>query len=924
MKHQYTRDSITRKLDDIIYGDTRESNRRMNILKRGIMFLCLFCVLCAGAFGIGMFKGIIDNAPSLDSISFSPKGFASKTYDTEGNLTATLVQEGSNREEATFDEIPKDLVNAFVAVEDKRFWEHDGIDLISISRAVKGVFTHEDLGGGSTITQQLIKNNVFSGGMEKGFALYERKFQEWYIALMLENQPNVDKTELKKQIMTDYLNTINLGNNTLGVKVAARRYFGKDVSELTLSECTVLAAITKNPTRLNPITHPEENRERRQLFLDEMLKQNYVTQEQYDAAVADPVYDRIRTVDEAQSGEQHVYSWFTDALIHECLNVFKERLGMTEKQAQDLLYSGGLRIETTQDPRIQEIVDTEVNDPNNYDTAKYSFTWRCSVRHEDSSLTHYSERDIEEYVKNVMRQRYDGLFRTEESLRETIDRFKESVMTDGDEIIAETLDTTLEPQVSMVIMDQKTKAVRALSGGRGDKEYNLAFNRVTDMTRQPGSTFKVVSSFAPAIEENGATLATTYYDSEYEIGDKKFKNWWKDGEYFGYSSIRDGIEYSMNIVAVRCMMETVTPEEGVNFARNLGISTLTDSDMNAATALGGLTVGVTNLELTNAFATIADGGEYGKPKFFTKIYNHDGSVLLDLTEDDTSRVMKETTAFMLTDAMEQSMISHYKYAGGYTVNVTSTRAHLDNMTAAGKSGTTTNNVDIWFVGYTPYYTAGIWAGCDQNQSLYDKTTGAYNGGTSFHKDIWKKVMTKVSEGQENVPFTQPEGIVKVAVCRKSGKLPGKGCKYDGRGSAVYEEYFDADNVPTETCDIHTNGGSIILPAGEEDKYTDDSNYASNYRRKSSGSSSSGSKKSSSSGKKRPSGGSAGSPGGNSQDNAGAGADVGSNGNGGAGEPGASGGGEAPAPEPAPTEAGPGVIYQGSSNPTQEVGPGVGL
>ena len=916
----YTKESINDKLDDIIYGDTREANRRMNLLKRGVLFLCLFCVLCGFAFGIGMFKGIIDNAPALSSISFSPKGFASKTYDTEGRLTATLVQEGSNREEASFEEIPKDLINAFVAVEDKRFWEHNGIDPISISRAVKGVFTHTDLGGGSTITQQLIKNNVFAGGMESGFALYERKFQEWYVALMLENQPGVDKTELKKQIMTDYLNTINLGNNTLGVKVAARRYFDKEVSELTLSECTVLAAITKNPTRLNPITHPEDNAERRLLFLNEMLGQGYITKEAYDEALSDNVYSRIQVINEMQSQEgTAVYSWFTDALVQQCVEVFCDRLGLTEKEARDLLYSGGLRIETTQDPRIQEIVDREVNDPDNYDTAKYSFTWRFSVQHADGTQTHYSEHDIEHYVKNVKGRRYDGLFRSEESLKEQIEEFKASVMQDGDEELAETLDTALEPQVSMVILDQKTKEVKAISGGRGTKEYNLAFNRATDMVRQPGSVFKVVSSFAPAIEENGATLATTYYDSEYELGDKKFRNWWSENEYFGYSTIREGIEYSMNIVAVRCLMETVTPEEGVNFARNLGITTLTDTDMNGATALGGLTVGVTNLELTNAFATIADGGMYGEPKFFTKVYDHEGKLLLDLTEEEGSRVMKETTAFLLTDAMQQSMISHYKYAGGYTVNVTSTRAHLDHMTAAGKSGTTTNNVDIWFVGYTPYYTAGIWAGCDENQSLYDKKTGAYNGGTSFHKDIWRKVMTQVSEGQENLPFAEPAGIVKVAVCRKSGKLPGKGCRYDGRGSAVYEEYFDADNVPTETCDVHTSYGSIILPAGEEDKYTDDSSYASNYRGGGhrSGSSSgsagggSGSQNTAPTDTQAGNGGQAVTPengGGNAGDTGSGGPDTGG---GGTGSGGASSGDS-------------GVIYQGGAPPETEVGPGVGL
>ena len=821
---KYTREAISEKLDDIVYGDTRAANHRRNLVKRTVIFVCLFVIICAGALGAGMFKGILDNTPDIKDLTFAPTGFASKTYDTEGNLVATLVQEGSNREEATFEELPKNLINAFVAVEDKRFWEHNGIDLISISRAVKGVFTHTDLGGGSTLTQQLIKNNVFKGGMEKGFSLYERKFQEWYLALLLENQPGKEKLEIKKQIITDYLNTINLGNNTLGVKVAARRYFGKDVSELNLSECTVLAAITKNPTRLNPITHPEENNERRKQFLDEMLKQGYITESDYQTALSDNVYDRIQMVNATQENSDSIYSYFTDELIKQCIAAFKEELGMTEQQAHDLLYSGGLRIETTQDPRLQQIVDEEVNNPDNYDTAKYSFKWRYSLKRADGSTENFSEHNIETFCKTVKKQNYNGLFKTEDALRAVLEEYKASIAMDGDEVLGETLDTALEPQVSFVLMDQDSKEVKAISGGRGEKKYSLTLNRASDSVRQPGSAFKVVSAFAPAIEENGATLATTYYDAEYTIGEKTFRNWWRKGEYFGYSTIRDGIEFSMNIVAVRCMVETVTPEEGVNFARSLGISTLSDTDMNPATALGGLTKGVTNLELTNAFASIADGGRYGKPKFFTKIYNHDGSVLLDTAEQDVTRVMKDTTAFLLTDAMKGVVTPHKKWASGYTVNNTSTRARLDNMPTAGKSGTTTKNVDVWFVGYTPYYTAGIWGGCDDNQTLYDSASGQYNGGTSFHKDLWKKIMTRVHEGLEEKEFEKPDGIVELEVCRKSGKLPTSGCRADYRNgsNAVYTEYFDADNVPTELCDHHKKNGGMILPEGEENKPTDDS------------------------------------------------------------------------------------------------------
>jgi penicillin-binding protein 1A len=824
---KFTKDAVNDRLEEIIYGDIKAENQRIHFVKLLIVFACLLSVLSVGAMGIGMLLGIIDNAPDIETLTFSPQGYATTTYDTEGNLIATLVQEGSNREEVVFEELPEDLINAFVAIEDQRFWQHNGIDLRSITRAVRGVLTgNSSAGGGSTLTQQLIKNNIFSGGNEKGFKLYERKFQEWYIALSLENQPGVEKEEIKKQILTDYLNTINLGNNTLGVKVAASRYFGKDVKDLDLSECTVLASITKNPSRLNPLTHPDDNQERRLQVLKNMEEQGYITAEQKKEAESKKVYDRIRSNNEIVKADDSVYSYFTDALIEQCIRTFRDRLGLTEAEAKNLLYSGGLRIMTTQDPRLQEIVDEEVNDPDNYDTAKYSFKWRCSIQHKAEGLKHYSEYDIEKYARDIKgRAGYDGLFRSEEAVTELLDEYKAHVIDEeaGDEIIAEKLDLTLQPQVSFVLMDQKSKEIKAISGGRGEKKYSLTLNRASGAFRQPGSAFKVVTSFAPAIEENGATLATTYYDAEYELGTKRFKNWWRDGEYFGYSSIRDGIEFSMNIVAVRCMNETVTPQAGVDFARKMGITSLTEEDNNPATALGGITKGVTNVELTNAFAAIADYGLYGDYKFFTKVYDHHGNILIDLTEDPKTRVMKDTTAFLLTDAMRRSTESHSKWARSFTVNNTSSRSHLDDMVCAGKSGTTTRNNDVWFVGFTPYYTAGVWAGCDDNQSLSDNSTGQYNGGTSFHKDIWRKIMTRVHEGLENTGFDKPDDIVEMDVCRKSGKIPHSGCRSDVRSgsSAVYKEYFDVNNLPTETCDHHTSGGTIIVPPADAGKYTDD-------------------------------------------------------------------------------------------------------
>ena len=798
-------------------------------------FLSLLVIGVLGAaMGIGMIKGIIDNAPEVDVDSIVPLGYATTVYNSAGQVTDTLVMAGSNREEATYDELPKVLIDAFVSIEDSRFWKHRGIDTRAILRAVSGVITgNSSSGGGSTITQQLIKNNVFNGGRERSFGeKVERKFQEMYLAVKLEKQMD------KKLILTNYLNTINLGSNSLGVKVAARRYFGKDVSELTLSEATVIAGITKGPTKYNPITGQAANAERRKIILQYMYEQGYITKEQQEEALADDVYSRIQNVNTMAKEKNSPYSYFTDALISQVTQALINEMGYTETQAHNLLYSGGLSIYTTQDPNLQQIVDSEVNNPENYPDTKYSLEYRLTVTDSEKNTHNYSEKDINKYHSETLHDGFNGLYPTEDAAKADAEKYKSSILKDGDTIVGESVKTVLEPQVSFVLMDQKTGSVKAISGGRGEKTSSLSLNRATDTTRQPGSTFKVLSSFAPALDTSGNTLATTYYDAEYTLGDKTFKNWYDKQGYLGWSSIRDGIVYSMNIVALKTLMETVTPRVGVQYVTDFGISTLTDQDYNASLALGGLTKGVSNLELTGAFATIANQGVYTKPMFFTKIVDHNGKTILDNTTPTTHRVIKDSTAFLLTDAMAASTQNNRKFASsGINVNSTSTRAHLDHMSVAGKSGTTSNNVDVWFVGFTPYYTAGVWAGCDENQTLSD------NGGTSFHKDIWRKIMTKVSEGQQDIGFPVPDSVETAVVCRKSGKLPIPGvCDHDPRGDSTYTEYFAKGTVPTEACDHHTtvtvcrDSGllptpncptttrvALIIPSGQSQ--TDDSQYA---------------------------------------------------------------------------------------------------
>lgn len=779
----------------------RRKRRGLRAFIKSFTLTLLIFMIIGGAW---LVREIIASAPDVDLMHLEPNRFATVIYDDQGNEVQKLVASGANREAAAYDELPEDLINAFVAIEDARFWKHNGIDLRSIARAAVGVITRDYSGGGSTITQQLIKNNVFSGGMEPTWGQkIVRKIQEQYVAVRLERNSGMDKQETKRYIMTNYLNTINLGSNALGVKVAARRYFGKEVSQLTLSECTVLAPIVQSPTRLNPITGREANEKRREIVLKNMVDQGYITEDERREALEDPVYDRIQDVDAVIQDKSEAYSYFTDELIGQVTEQLVSDLGYTEEEARNLLYSSGLQIYSTQNSAIQGIVDQEVNNPEHYDTTKYSVEYRLSIREPGGELVHYSEEGLLAYRKEVLGDAgFNGLYLTEEEARDDIAKYREWLLTKGGEAEGERSELILQPQTSVVIMDHHTGAVKAISGGRGEKTGNLTLNRATDVPRQPGSAFKVLTSFGPALDRDGATLGTVYYDAPYGVNGKSFRNWWGDSRgYTGYAGIRDGIMYSMNIIAVRTMMETVTPRLGIEYARNMGITTLTEDDMYASAALGGLTYGVSNLELTAAYASIANQGVYTKPQFFTKVLDREGNVLIDNTPE-TKTVLKDTTAFLLTDAMAESTKSRRLFTrGDISIKSTNSRAALEGMSTAGKSGTTTNNVDIWFVGYTPYYTAGIWGGCDDYQPL--SSGNMDNGGTGYRWNVWKAIMSRVHEGLSDPGFERPASIETASICRKSGKLPVPGvCDADPRGTAVYTEYFAPGTVPSQTCDKH--------------------------------------------------------------------------------------------------------------------------
>ena len=778
----YSKKSLAAKERQITSTASLVRKKFTVILFKALLLCFLALVIIGGCAGIGAFKGIIASAPDISDIDPTPTGYLSVVLDNQGNQTATLVASGSNRVYVTLNEIPLNLQHAFVAIEDERFYDHNGIDIKGIIRAgfagIRNGFHFDQ--GASTITQQLLKNNVFEGWTtQSGIERIQRKIQEQYLAIELS------KVKSKEWVLENYLNTINLGQNTLGVQSASRRYFGKDVSELNLSESAVIAGITKNPSAYNPVSHPEENKKRRKLVLKNMKDQDFISESQYQEALEDDVYSRIQQVN-IEYAEENPNSYFVDALIEQVVQDLVEKKGYTDTQAYKAIYNSGLTIQSTQDMDIQKICDEEVNNLENYATEPlYSFSYRLTTEHTDGSIENFSDQTMLSHYR-ASNADYSLNFSSVEEAQAAIDAYKAEILGPGDSIPegGESTVFTMQPQASVTILDQYTGDVKAIVGGRGEKSGSRTLNRATSTTRQPGSTFKVLAAFAPALDTAGMTLATVQDDCPFSYSNvTSLRNY--DNSYHGFTTIRYAITESINVVTVKTMAD-ISPQVGFDYLENFGFTTLSQDDIVESLSLGGITNGVTNLELTAAYATIADKGTYTKPRFYTKILDHNKNVLIDNTPE-THTVLKETTAFLLTDAMKDVLTKG-----------TGSAAKFSNMPTAGKTGTTTKNRDVLFSGFTPYYTCSVWCGFDDN-SPQD------NALTSNPKKLWKNIMGRIHDGLPQKDFDKPEGIVTAKVCRKSGKLAVEGlCDADPRGSMFEMEFFAAGTEPTEYCDHHVS------------------------------------------------------------------------------------------------------------------------
>ena len=518
----YGKKEIDRKIKTLNSSKRKVLNKIKLNLKIIVVIVILTSVLCTAFSVVGVVRGLADSAPKISEESMIPDGYPSTVYDSNGNKIQTLMGSNANRVYKKIEDIPICVQNAFIAIEDARFYKHSGVDLQGIIRALYSSLSDEKMTqGASTITQQLLKNQIFGGGNEKTFfGKLSRKIQEQCLAIRLEN--NIGK----KKILEYYLNTINLGQNTMGVETASRRYFNKSVSKLNVSEAAVLAGITQNPTEYNPITNQQNNEAKRKIVLKNMLDQKYITEDEYEDALGDDVYSRIKSVNEQKiSGKSMINSYYVDAVIDNVISDLKQKLGYTETQAYNAIYREGLKIYTCQDGALQKICDDVINDDKYYPKGTKSYlSYELNVVKADKDVVQYTERDLKSFLIDSHTKDSSLYFKSKKTAKKYIKRFKKKMLGKGDRISSEIINFLKQPQASFVLMEQDTGKVRAIVGGRGEKKANRTLNRATYSKRQPGSTFKVLSTYLPALDTCGMTLADVMDDAPFRYpGTKKLR-----------------------------------------------------------------------------------------------------------------------------------------------------------------------------------------------------------------------------------------------------------------------------------------------------------------------------------------------------------------------------------------------------------------
>lgn len=634
-----------------------------------------------------------------------------------------------NRIWASYKDIPTNLVYATVAIEDKRFFQHSGVDWLRSMKASANLFLGgSSTYGASTVTQQLVKNLTNDNEVT-----VRRKLVEIFRALEMEKQYS------KEDIMEWYLNTIYLGEQAYGVRTAAYTYFGKDVSELDLAECASLIAITNNPSIFDPYISEKtkaKNKERQTDILYEMWQQGYITENEYQNAKNEELQFQYADSSSETGDNSDYYSYFVDQVIRDVVNDLANATGYDTEVINRMILGGGYQI--------------------------------------------YSTIDVD--VQNAAEEVYEDL-----------------------DNIPKTDSTYQQLQSGIVIIDNETGDIAAIVGGVGQKEGSLTLSRATQSLLSPGSTIKPLAVYAPALEMGLITPATVYDDTPFTFGSSPWpKN--EDDTYHGLTNILTAMKRSTNTVAVK-VLDDVGLDYAYHYAVNdMHLDTLVDQyELNGVNytdksywslALGGMVRGVTIRDLTAAYASIENKGTYREARTYTKVLDSDGNVVLDNTQSSNEN-MSEKTAYYLTYMMEETV-----------KDGTGQEAQVPGIDTAGKTGTTSDDKDRWFAGYTGYYTGVVWCGYDQPQEVVLEDDSIENPASV----LFNKVMTKVHEGKQNKAFEKPTSVIDVEVCQDSGNLVNDWCTKDIRGDRTVTIQLDGSDVPTSYCSTHVE--TDICTAGD--------------------------------------------------------------------------------------------------------------
>lgn len=720
-------------------GFWKRHKKFATFLKVMVVLFILVCIAGAGAI-IALFN---NDDWAMKREDLTSKSVDTIIYDKDGTEIANVSGE-EKRRTVTLDEVPQMLQDAYISIEDERFYTHHGVD---IKRTLGATATYiirrgSSSYGGSTITQQLVKN-LMNDDDDSGVAGIQRKIREMSRAYKLEQWFS------KQQILELYLNTIFVGSDVYGVQLGARYYFDKSVQDLDLAECAFLAGINHAPNSYNPFgekDNSERIKNRTKTVLSKMLELGKITQEEYDSAKQE-VEDGLK-FSQGNTSSGTSMSYLARAAYNQVIKEFAAEKDVSTKIATQMIAGGGYKIYTTQDSTIQG------------------------------------------YAEEVYRSG-DHIFY--------------GVATKNGEKV-----NSGHTQSAIVIIDHKTGYVVGCMGGLGDDVDSNGQNRATQSPRQPGSSIKPLAAVAPALESGIITAATVYDESRTSFGN------YSPNPHSGYDlvTVRKAIEFSANTVNVK-IMDEVGPANSIAFMRKMGISTLITAkenaehnDENLSLVLGGATEGITPLEMAGAYATIANNGVYITPTFYTKVEDSSGSVVLE-PKQEKNRVMSEANSYILKSILTGPVTGS---------NGTATSAKISGQATAGKTGTTNDNYDRWFCGFTNYYTAAAWYGFDIPENLYYAGANYPNRAAS----LWTSVMKKIHSGLEsNTSFEKPSNIVTAKICKTSGKVATDDC------TDTYTEYFVKGTVP-DYCDGHTkltickDTGKIateFCPNTEEKTYT---------------------------------------------------------------------------------------------------------